>query len=258
MSSFINEVRKVSSDTIEISMLSNRVYRYTGIDNVDEVMNDFLEAESQGRYYNQNIKGQYICIEVSEEITEHTDSVDTVLNADEVLINLKSGRIITFGTKEELEELLSVVSLDYDIHIHSLKLLTGYDYYSNMIGYDGILLVDGILQLVTSETYEDAKKITFSALSSIRKRVTSSEIMRLEMTINKKDNESSPKEDNEDKSNYAAPKTLSELLELKNKTNKALETIINALSSGLVSIDMLSKIDDIKAYIALLEGEKSI
>lgn len=121
-------------------MLSERVYRYTGIPFVDAVISDFMEAENQGRYYNQNIKGQYVCIEVTSDQSEHQEEVS-------------------------------------------------------------------------------------------------------------KDEENTISQQNQ-------TRTLSELLSLKDKINQSLEIIESALSSGLVSKDMVAELDEIRAYISFLEGEK--
>jgi len=42
---------------LEIEMTSGNVYRYAGVD--ENTFQDFLAAPSAGKFYNQQIKGQY-------------------------------------------------------------------------------------------------------------------------------------------------------------------------------------------------------
>ena len=126
MSSFIQEIKIATTTSLDVIMKSGRAYRYIGIDPeflldlISEYAEIVLEGGSVGRFYNENIKGAY----ETEEL--ETTTKDNVPDLKVVLENLKEGRSILVGNKEELDELLKVIAEHYNVTINYQGLLKDY------------------------------------------------------------------------------------------------------------------------------------
>ena len=116
MSSFIEAIKQSGTDSLDVIMKNGRVYRYVGID--ADHLGYLLEAyeeklsleESIGRFYNENIKGIYEAIEVTELLEVRTD-----VDVEKAMATLKEGKALLIGDKEKLDELLILYA-----HFHSL------------------------------------------------------------------------------------------------------------------------------------------
>ena len=126
MSSFIQEIKIATTTSLDVIMKNGRAYRYIGIDPevllylISEYAEIVLEGGSVGRFYNENIKGAY----ETEEL--ETTTKDNVPDLKVVLENLKEGRSILVGNKEELDELLKVIAEHYNVTINYQGLLKDY------------------------------------------------------------------------------------------------------------------------------------
>ena len=126
MSSFIQEIKIATTTSLDVIMKNGRAYRYIGIDPevllylISEYAEIVLEGGSVGRFYNENIKGAY----ETEEL--ETTTKDNALDFEVVLSNLREGRSILVGNKEELDELLKVIAEHYNVTINYQGLLKDY------------------------------------------------------------------------------------------------------------------------------------
>ena len=145
MPSFIQEIRLSTTTSLDVIMKNGRAYRYIGIDPelLLDLISDYaeiiLEGGSVGRFYNENIKGLY----ETEEL--ETTTKDNVPDLKELLENLKEGRAILVGNKQELDELLKIISEHYNVKINYQGLLK--DYHS-IVGDGCITIRRGELLLV--------------------------------------------------------------------------------------------------------------
>lgn len=145
MSSFIQEIRLSTTTSLDVIMKNGRAYRYIGIDPevllylISEYAEIVLEGGSVGRFYNENIKGAY----ETEEL--ETTTQDNALDFEVVLSNLREGRSILVGNKEELDELLKVIAEHYNVTINYQGLLK--DYHS-IVGEGCITIRRGELVIV--------------------------------------------------------------------------------------------------------------
>lgn len=145
MSSFIQEIRLSTTTSLDVIMKNGRAYRYIGIDPevllylISEYAEIVLEGGSVGRFYNENIKGAY----ETEEL--ETTTKDNVPDLKAILENLKEGRSILVGNKEELDELLKVIAEHYNVTINYQGLLK--DYHS-IVGEGCITIRRGELVIV--------------------------------------------------------------------------------------------------------------
>lgn len=145
MSSFIQEIRLSTTTSLDVIMKNGRAYRYIGIDPevllylISEYAEIVLEGGSVGRFYNEHIKGLY----ETEEL--ETKTQDNVLDFEVVLSNLREGRSILVGNKEELDELLKVIAEHYNVTINYQGLLK--DYHS-IVGEGCITIRRGELVIV--------------------------------------------------------------------------------------------------------------
>lgn len=129
MSSFIQEIKLSTTTSLDVIMKNGRAYRYIGID--PEVLLDLIsdyaeiviEGGSVGRFYNENIKGVYETDELE------TTTKDNAPDLKALLENLKEGRALLVGNKEELDELLKVIAEHYNVKINYQGLLK--DYHKN-------------------------------------------------------------------------------------------------------------------------------
>ena len=145
MSSFIQEIKIATTTSLDVIMKNGRAYRYIGIDPelLLDLISDYaeivLEGGSVGDFYNENIKGAY----ETEEL--ETTTKDNVPDLKELLENLKEGRAILVGNKEELDELLKVIAEHYNVKINYQGLLK--DYHKNA-GEGCVVIKRGELLLV--------------------------------------------------------------------------------------------------------------
>lgn len=126
MSSFIQEIKIATTTSLDVIMKNGRAYRYIGIDPelLLDLISDYaeivLEGGSVGRFYNEYIKGLY----ETEEL--ETTTKDNVPDLKALLENLKEGRAILVGNKQELDELLKVIAEHYNVTINYQGLLKDY------------------------------------------------------------------------------------------------------------------------------------
>lgn len=126
MSSFIQEIKIATTTSLDVIMKNGRAYRYIGIDPelLLDLISDYaeivLEGGSVGRFYNEHIKGLY----ETEEL--ETTTKDNVPDLKALLENLKEGRAILVGNKQELDELLKVIAEHYNVTINYQGLLKDY------------------------------------------------------------------------------------------------------------------------------------
>lgn len=126
MSSFIQEIKLSTTTSLDVIMKNGRAYRYIGIDPevllniISEYAEIIATGGSVGRFYNETIKGAYETEEL-ETITK-----DNALDFEVVLSNLREGRSILVGNKEELDELLKVIAEHYNVTINYQGLLKDY------------------------------------------------------------------------------------------------------------------------------------
>lgn len=145
MSSFIQEIKIATTTSLDVIMKNGRAYRYIGIDPelLLDLISDYaeivIEGGSVGRFYNEYIKGLY----ETEEL--ETKTQDNALDFEVVLSNLREGRSILVGNKEELDELLKVIAKHYNVTINYQGLLK--DYYS-IVGDGCITIRRGELVIV--------------------------------------------------------------------------------------------------------------
>lgn len=145
MSSFIQEIKIATTTSLDVIMRNGKAYRYVGIDPevLLNIISDYaeivLEGGSVGRFYHENIKGAYETEEL-ETITK-----DNALDFEVVLSNLREGRSILVGNKEELDELLKVIAEHYNVTINYQGLLK--DYHS-IVGDGCITIRRGELVIV--------------------------------------------------------------------------------------------------------------
>lgn len=145
MSSFIQEIKLSTTTSLDVIMKNGRAYRYIGIDPevLLNIISDYAEiiatGGSVGRFYNETIKGAYETEEL-ETITK-----DNALDFEVVLSNLREGRSILVGNKEELDELLKVIAEHYNVTINYQGLLK--DYHS-IVGEGCITIRRGELVIV--------------------------------------------------------------------------------------------------------------
>ena len=145
MSSFIQEIKIATTTSLDVIMKNGRAYRYIGIDPevllylISEYAEIVLEGGSVGRFYNENIKGAY----ETEEL--ETTTKDNVPDLKELLENLKEGRAILVGNKQELDELLKIIAEHYNVKINYQGLLK--DYHS-IVGEGCITIRQGKLVIL--------------------------------------------------------------------------------------------------------------
>lgn len=145
MSSFIQEIKIATTTSLDVIMKNGRAYRYIGIDPdvllylISEYAEIILEGGSVGRFYNEHIKGLYETEELETTTKENVPDLKTLLE------NLKEGRAILVGNKQELDELLKIIIEHYNVKINYKGLLK--DYQKN-VGEGCVVIKRGELLLV--------------------------------------------------------------------------------------------------------------
>lgn len=126
MSSFIQEIKIATDNSLDVIMKNGRAYRYYGIDPnmLAEIISYYtaivVEGGSIGRFYNEYIKGMY----QSKEL--EATPVASAPNLKELFTHLQKGHAILVGNKEELDELLKVIAEHYKVKINYQGLLKDY------------------------------------------------------------------------------------------------------------------------------------
>ena len=168
MSSFIQEIRLSTTTSLDVIMKNGRAYRYIGIDPelLLDLISDYaeivLEGGSVGRFYNEYIKGLY----ETEEL--ETTTKDNVPDLKELLENLKEGRAILVGNKQELDELLKVIAEHYNVKINYQGLLK--DYHS-ITGEGCITIRRGELLLVPVKQVGYDNFVAYASIQRIATQV---------------------------------------------------------------------------------------
>ena len=168
MSSFIQEIKIATTTSLDVIMKNGRAYRYIGIDPelLLDLISDYaeivLEGGSVGRFYNEHIKGLY----ETEEL--ETTTKDNVPDLKELLENLKEGRAILVGNKQELDELLKVIAEHYNVKINYQGLLK--DYHS-IVGDGCITIRRGELLLVPVKQVGYDNFVAYASIQRIATQV---------------------------------------------------------------------------------------
>lgn len=168
MSSFIQEIKIATTTSLDVIMKNGRAYRYIGIDPevllylISEYAEIVLEGGSVGRFYNENIKGAY----ETEEL--ETTTKDNVPDLKELLENLKEGRAILVGNKQELDELLKIIAEHYNVKINYQGLLK--DYHS-IVGDGCITIRRGELLLVPVKQVGYDNFVAYASIQRIATQV---------------------------------------------------------------------------------------
>ena len=121
-----------------------------------------IEGGSVGRFYNENIKGAY----ETEEL--ETTTKDNVPDLKELLENLKEGRAILVGNKQELDELLKIIAEHYNVKINYQGLLK--DYHS-IVGDGCITIRRGELLLVPVKQVGYDNFVAYASIQRIATQV---------------------------------------------------------------------------------------
>ena len=164
MSSFIQEIKIATTTSIDVIMKNGRAYRYIGIDpeQLLDLISDYaeivIEGESVGRFYNERIKGLY----ETEEL--ETTTKDNALDFEAVLSNLREGRSILVGNKEELDELLKVIAEHYNVKINYQGLLREYH---SIVGEGCITLRQGELVILPVVAVGYVNVVAYSTIPRI-------------------------------------------------------------------------------------------
>lgn len=168
MSSFIQEIKIATTTSLDVIMKNGRAYRYIGIDPeflldlISEYAEIVIEGGSVGRFYNENIKGLY----ETEEL--ETTTKDNVPDLKTLLENLKEGRAILVGNKQELDELLKIISEHYNVKINYKGLLK--DYHS-IVGDGCITIRRGELLLVPVKQVGYDNFVAYASIQRIATQV---------------------------------------------------------------------------------------
>lgn len=168
MSSFIQEIKIATTTSLDVIMKNGRAYRYIGIDPevllylISEYAEIVLEGGSVGLFYNENIKGAY----ETEEL--ETTTKDNVPDLKELLENLKEGRAILVGNKQELDELLKIIAEHYNVKINYQGLLK--DYHS-IVGEGCITIRRGELLLVPVKQVGYDNFVAYASIQRIATQV---------------------------------------------------------------------------------------
>lgn len=168
MSSFIQEIKIATTTSLDVIMKNGRAYRYIGIDPelLLDLISDYaeivLEGGSVGRFYNEHIKGLY----ETEEL--ETTTKNNVPDLKELLENLKEGRAILVGNKQELDELLKIIAEHYNVKINYQGLLK--DYHKN-VGEGCITIRRGELLLVPVKQVGYDNFVAYASIQRIATQV---------------------------------------------------------------------------------------
>lgn len=203
MSSFIQEIKIATTTSLDVIMKNGRAYRYIGIDPevllylISEYAEIVLEGGSVGRFYNEYIKGAY----ETEEL--ETTTKDNVPDLKAILENLKEGRSILVGNKEELDELLKVIAEHYNVKINYQGLLK--DYHS-IVGEGCITIRRGELLLVPVKQVGYDNFVAYASIQRIATQVVvvneidKADTYLYDVTLSSKEEEQEQSEDDREPS----------------------------------------------------------
>ena len=183
MSSFIEAIKKSGADSLDVIMKNGRVYRYIGID--ADHLGYLLEAyeekvtleESIGRFYNENIKGIYEAIEVTELLEVRTD-----VDVEKAMATLKEGKALLIGDKEKLDELLKALAIKFHIKINREGIYKSY----MLTSAPCLIFTGGNLTIVPQSQYRGNAIIPIGTLLLPRTRIVKDEGYFYEVELTKK------------------------------------------------------------------------
>lgn len=243
MSSFIQEIKLATTTSLDVIMKNGRAYRYIGIEPdvllylISEYAEIILEGGSVGRFYNEHIKGAY----ETEEL--ETTTKDNALDFEVVLSNLREGRSILVGNKEELDELLKVIAEHYNVKINYQGLLK--DYHS-ITGEGCITIRRGELLLVPVKQVGYDNCVAYASIKRIATQIVvvneidKADTYLYDVTLSSKEEETELSEDDTEPSKSLDDK------EMALQALNLLEKVIG--EKGYADTDILIK--TIRDYVA--------
>ena len=251
MSSFIQEIKIATTTSLDVIMKNGRAYRYIGIDPelLLDLISDYaeivLEGGSVGRFYNENIKGLY----ETEEL--ETTTKDNVPDLKELLENLKEGRAILVGNKQELDELLKIIAEHYNVKINYQGLLK--DYHS-IVGKGCITIRHGELLLVPVKQVGYDNFVAYASIQRIATQVVvvneidKADTYLYDVTLSSKEEETELSEDDREPSTSDKDTEPSKSLDDKEMALQALNLLEKVIGEkGYADTDILIK--TIRDYI---------
>ena len=252
MSSFIQEIKIATTTSLDVIMKNGRAYRYIGIDPelLLDLISDYaeivLEGGSVGRFYNEHIKGLY----ETEEL--ETTTKNNVPDLKELLENLKEGRAILVGNKQELDELLKIIAEHYNVKINYQGLLK--DYHKN-VGEGCITIRRGELLLVPVKQVGYDNFVAYASIKRIATQVVvvneidNADTYLYDVTLSSKEEETElseddrePSEDNTEPSTSVKDTEPSKSLDDKEMALQALNLLEKVIGEkGYADTDILIK-----------------
>ena len=259
MSSFIQEIKIATTTSLDVIMKNGRAYRYIGIDPelLLDLISDYaeivLEGGSVGRFYNEHIKGLY----ETEEL--ETTTKNNVPDLKELLENLKEGRAILVGDKEELDELLKIIAEHYNVKINYQGLLK--DYHKNA-GEGCVVIKRGELLLVPVQQVGYDNFVAYASIQRIATQVVvvneigKADTYLYDVTLSSKEEETElseddtePSEDDTEPSTSVKETEPSKSLDDKEMALQALNLLEKVIGEkGYADTDILIK--TIRDYVA--------
>lgn len=259
MSSFIQEIKIATTTSLDVIMKNGRAYRYIGIDPelLLDLISDYaeivIEGGSVGRFYNENIKGVY----ETEEL--ETTTKDNAPDLKALLENLKEGRALLVGNKEELDELLKVITEHYNVKINYQGLLK--DYHS-ITGEGCITIRRGELLLVPVKQVGYDNCVAYASIKRIATQIVvvneidKADTYLYDVTLSSKEEETELSEDDREPSEddtepYTSDKNTepSKSLDDKEMALQALNLLEKVIGEkGYADTDILIK--TIRDYVA--------
>lgn len=247
MSSFIQEIKLSTTTSLDVIMKNGRAYRYIGIDPellldlISEYAEIVIEGGSVGRFYNENIKGVY----ETEEL--ETTTKDNAPDLKALLENLKEGRALLVGNKEELDELLKVIAEHYNVTINYQGLLK--DYHS--IAGDGCITIRrGELVILPVVEVGYVNVVAYATIPRITTPiiVADKDSYFYDVTLSSKEEETELSEDDTEPSTSAKDTEPSKSLDDKEMALQALNLLQKVIGEkGYADTDILIK--TIRDYI---------
>ena len=183
MSSFIELIKKSGTDSLDVVMKNGRVYRYVEIapDHLGYLLEAYEEKvtleESIGRFYNENIKGIYEAIEVTELLEVRTD-----VDVEKAMATLKEGKALLIGDKEKLDELLKALAIKFHIKINREGIYKSYTLTSTPC----LVFTGGNLTIVSQSQYRGNAIIPIGTLLLPQSHIVKDEGYFYEVELTKK------------------------------------------------------------------------
>lgn len=252
MSSFIQEIKIATTTSLDVIMKNGRAYRYVGInpelllDLISEYAEIVIEGGSVGRFYNENIKGLY----ETEEL--ETTTKDNAPDLKALLENLKEGRAILVGDKQELDELLKIIAEHYNVKINYQGLLK--DYHKN-VGEGCITIRRGELLLVPVKQVGYDNCVAYASIKRIATQIVvvneigKADTYLYDVTLSSKEEETELSEDDREPSTSVKETEPSKSLDDKEMALQALNLLEKVIGEkGYADTDILIK--TIRDYVA--------